>query len=311
MDSIKIGIVEPANFSGIALDELSDIGVVELYNESSSLSEFIEDKHIIFVRLHYLIDDYLIKDAKKLKYICSPTTGLNHIQVTKNVKILSLKGEEKFLRTIRATPEHIFGLTLSLLRNYKSAFLNLENQNWDRDKYRGEEVFNNSVGIVGMGRIGKILARYFKAFGSSVYFYDIDENVEYSADINKEQSIEDVIDKSNIIVLSIDYRKENSKMFGKKYFKLLQGKYFVNASRGEVVNEDDLMDFIEQNKFKGVAIDVLSDETDEPAMLREFVQCSKDKNVIITPHIGGATYTSMQRTEEFIVNKLKKSIKEG
>ena len=125
MAAFKIGICEPDHFSEKAVTVLSSIGEVSRYGgdrDRETIKAFISDKDAIFVRLLYKIDDDLLSQADRLKYICSPTTGLNHISVSDDYRILSLKGEYGFLSTIRATPEHVFGLSLSLLRNYKEAF---------------------------------------------------------------------------------------------------------------------------------------------------------------------------------------------
>ena len=245
----------------------------------------------------------MINNSKRLKYICSPTTGLNHIKVSNsNVKIISLKGEYSFLETIRATPEHIFGLTISLLRNYSHAFLSKENNMFTRAPYKGYELYQNKVGIIGLGRVGRIIANYFSAFESDVYYYDLIE-VEHETAIAC-KSIDEVIEKSNIIILCANYTLENEKMINSFHFHNMQGKYFINAARGELVDEKSLLDYLKKNWFKGVAIDVISDETQESDFLNEAIDLSKKYNIIITPHIGGATFSSMMRTEDFIAEKL-------
>lgn len=302
METFKIGICEPEDFSRNAIKELQNIGTVELFKDGN-LQQFISDKDIIFVRLKYAIDEYLIKNAESLKYICSPTTGLNHIKIsTDKVKVLCLKGEYEFLDSIRATPEHVFGLTLALLRNYSHAFLSVHNKEFNRNPYKGYELFGNTVGIIGFGRVGKLIAKYYKTFGAEVFFYDVEEKS--TDDAIKCESIDELIKRANIIILAANYTKENEKMISKNYFEYMQDKYFINAARGELVDEQSLLVYIKKNWFKGVAIDVISNETSESDFLNEILSLVQDRNLIITPHIGGATYSSMEKTEEFIVKKL-------
>lgn len=303
METIKIGIIEPDNFSLRAVNKLREVSIVELF-DGKDLKSFISDKYAIFVRLKYKIDDSLLETASNLKYICSPTTGLNHISMSKRIQIVSLKGEHEFLSSIRATPEHIIGLCLSLLRNYKTAFLNEKNRVWDRDKYRGYELYNNSIGIIGMGRIGKIIAKYFNSFDSKVYYFDTNEHLPNQEYADKLNTVEELIEKSRIIILCADYRDENRLFFNKHYFSMMKRKYFINASRGELIDEIDFLDFIKNGEYLGIGIDVLSNETSREFLLDDFITAAEGRNVIITPHIGGATYTSMERTEEFVVNKL-------
>lgn len=304
MDTIKIGILEPEDFSHIALTKLQTLGSIELY-DGKDIDLFISNKDVLFVRLRYNIDDELIRNASNLKYICSPTTGLNHIEISNSkIHIICLKGEYEFLSTIRATPEHVFGITLGLLRNYSHAFLSENNKNWNRDAYKGYEIYNSRVGIIGLGRVGKIIANYFTAFDAKVSFYDILPLDEYETKYTRCKSIDELIANNDIIILSTNYNPENSKMITAQYFKMMKGKYFINAARGELIDEDGLLEAIEENVFAGVAVDVLDGETKGYESLSKLITLQKDRNIIITPHIGGATFTSMKRTEEFITDKL-------
>lgn len=302
METFKIGICEPSDFSKKAVDMLEKVGEVHLFT-GGELSDFIADKNAIFVRLGYSIDEDLLKNAAYLKYICSPTTGLNHIKVSKDLySIVSLKGEYEFLDSIRATPEHVFGLTIALLRNYAHAFLNSSNPIFDRNPYKGYEIFDNEIGIIGFGRVGKIIANYYNTFGAHVYYYD---SVEKESDIaTKCNSIDEVIKNSNIVVLATNYTPENEKMISEKQFEMLKGKFFINAARGELVDEDKLIEYIQKDWFKGIAIDVIANETDTSEFYEKLLNCVSKTNLIITPHIGGATFSSMERTEEFIAKKL-------
>ena len=308
MDLKKVGILEKDNFSYEAIERLSKFYDVYFYDANKSLKSFIEDKYALFVRLAHQIDDELITNATSLRYICSPTTGLNHISVSSpDIGIVSLKGEYEFLSTIRATPEHIMGLTFSLLRNYKFAFRSTENVEWNRDTYRGYEIYNRDIGIIGYGRIGKLLCGFFQAFGAKLHVYEIDKercSGVCGHSVVFHNSIEELIQTSSIVILCVNYEPQNKEMISKKHFDLLNGKYFINASRGELVNENDFLNFIENGDFLGVAADVFANETGSMDTYQKMLELAIDKNVIITPHIGGATYTSMHRTEEFIVDKL-------
>jgi D-3-phosphoglycerate dehydrogenase len=304
---MRIGILEPKDFSKKALNSLSKIGRVSLFDDKF-LDDFLYDKEIVFIRLGYIIDKNFLKKAKELKFLCTPTTGLNHINIKecqeRNIKIISLKGEVEFLSNIRATPEHTFGLVLSLLRNYKSAFLSRNNNKWNREKHKGFEVYQNSIGIIGLGRVGRILVKYFKAFGAKIYFYEINNQTIGTNKSIKVNSIDELITKSNIIILSTSYDKKNHEFFNKKYIDLLKDKYFINTARGEILDEGYLIQKIEDNHFKGVAIDVIQNEQLKNNRLDKLIELSENYNLIITPHIAGATYSSMYKTEEFIVEKL-------
>lgn len=303
----KIGILEPECFSTHALNTLKQLGEVSFLS-NDNIHAFLQDKNIIFIRLKYFIDQPLLDSAPSLEYICTPTTGLNHLDLhevyRRNIKIISLKGEYEFLANVRATPEHIFGLTLALLRNYKKSFLNIQNDYWDRNLYKGYEIFDNRVGIIGMGRIGKILAKYFNCFGAQVFFYDKDLSIKGELATKKLNSIEELILSSNIVILCASYEKDNEKFFKSDYIDLLKDKYFINAARGEIVDEEYLVKKIEENYFMGIALDVITDESKQDNNLKRLLQLTENRNFILTPHIGGATFESMWKTEEHIANKL-------
>lgn len=303
---MQIGILEPQDFSDKAINELKLLGHVSYY-KNGNIYDFIKDKKILFVRLNFFLGKDLLENAKNLKYICTPTTGLNHLDLNylkhKNISVISLKGESKFLSDIRATSEHTFGLILSLLRNYKNAFSSSK-KFLDRDLYKGNEIFQNSIGIIGFGRVGKLLAKYIQVFGGNSFFYDRDKSKKEIFKSKKLDSIKELISRSNIVCLCASYDVENHEFFDKKYIDLLENKYFINTSRGELVDELYLIKKIKNHFFKGVAIDVFQNESKQKNNIDKFHSINKDLNFIMTPHISGATFTSMARTEEFITKKI-------
>lgn len=307
---MQIGILEKKDFSQKAIAILKKIDQVEFF-DGANLEKFVQDKEIIFLRLKYFIGKKILDRAGKLKFICSPTTGLNHLDLVeikkRNITVLSLGGENKFLFNIRATPEHTFGLLLSLLRNYKKAFLNRKNTAWDRDKFKGYEISGKNIGIIGFGRIGKILAKYFSVFGAKVFFYDINSKIKPYYGAAKINKLEALIKKCDVLLLCASFDKKNEKFFNKKYINLLKNKYFINTARGELVDEEYLIKKIKENHFRGVALDVISNETGKNN-LNKFIDLTENRNFILTSHISGATFESMCNTEEFLVKKLKKRL---
>lgn len=304
---MQIGILEPSDFSLKAIQSLKKIGDVSIYN-NGNIADFLLNKEIIFIRLNYFIGKDLLNNVTKLKYICSPTTGLNHLDLDflekKNIEVISLKNETHFLSDIRATPEHTIGLILSLLRNYKKSFISKQD-NFNRDLYKGTELFESKVGIIGYGRIGRILSKYLDAFDSKIHFFDIDESIIPENNVIKCNSMDELIERCSIICLTASYH--NNMIIKSKEIDKMKNKYFINTSRGELIDESYFIKKIKKSHFKGVAIDVISNESFQNNNLKDFLKI-KDQNLIITPHIGGATYTSMQRTEEYIVKKLEKLI---
>lgn len=304
-----IGILEPDSFSDNALLALKSVGKIELLKKNN-LKLFVEDKEILFVRLKYKIDKELIDAASNLKIICSPTTGLNHIDTKyceeRKIRIISLKGEIAFLKTIKATAEHTLGLILALKRNYKSAFLNSNNCIWDRDQYRGYEINQCKIGIIGLGRVGIILSRYLMNMGAKVGYYDIKKK-NVSSKLIKYKSISALISETDVIVLCSSFDIEVGSILNRNEIDSMKNKYFVNTARAELTDEKYLVKKALLGHFAGVAIDVIQEEQTKKTNLDLWMKAVSNNNVIVTPHIAGATYTSMNKTEEFITHKLIKS----
>jgi len=314
-DELLIGIVEPEDFSTQALSLLSEYGELSLYDPiNDCLVDFINDQNVVFVRLRHYYGKLNVKTSTKLKFICTPTTGLNHIDVNYmdsiGVSVLSLKGEDGFLDSITATSEHAVGLLISLLRSYKPAFQCAKHGDCRRDNFKGYEINGLKVGLIGLGRIGKHLVKFLTAFSAEAYYYDISSDA-YSEDAIRVETLSDLVMISDAIILCASYSKSNEGMVDVEVIDKMKNKYFVNISRGELVNEKYLLSKVESGHFSGVAIDVYVGEQDDSNNLDLIKSlASGESNFIYTPHMGGATYTSMQKTELFMVNKLLLSMKE-
>ena len=224
----------------------------------------------------------------------------------RGVKVVSLRGEQIFLKTIRATPEHTFGLVLALLRRYAGAFPHVQAGGWNRDLFRGEELHGQRVGIVGLGRVGFRVASYCAAFGAQVSYIDR-RDVPADPEWRREADIGQLIKASRIVILCASYAHGDKPILGQAELSLLSGRYLVNTARGELVDEDALLALIEAGQLDGVATDVISHENGAN-QLQRWNRAALGRNVIVTPHIGGATSTAMAKTEIFIVQKLKQML---
>lgn len=302
---MRIGILEPKNFSSQALIALQKIGLVTIY-EGNNIGEFLSSLEALFVRLAFKIDKDLLRQCPQLRWLCSPTTGHSHldeIELTKRgIQILSLRGEREFLETIRATPEHALGLIIALLRKYRRAFDDCGDGKWDRDVCRGEEIHGNSIGIIGLGRVGYRLATYLHGMGARVNWYDPKDVLHHSEWI-RTPSVKTVIAESKVIVLCASHHAGQPPVLGREEIHWLKGRYFVNIARGELVDEEALLTAVSSGCLAGVAIDVLDCEN-KKHRLKDWRTLMAGRNLILTPHIGGATISAMAQTECRIADKL-------
>ena len=305
--------LEPLNYSQKAKDILVSLGNLKDYNyENKNLKSLLEYAEVIITRLNYNINSDFIDKCFRLKYILTATTGLDHIDLKytkiKGIKVVSLKGETKFLNNIYATSEHTWALLLSLVRNINPASKSIINNHWNRDLFRGTELFNKNIGILGFGRIGKKIARYAKAFGMNISFYD-PHVIKYPKYVTKINELNVFLNKSNILSIHIPYNKETHNFISEEELsRLPKSALIINTSRGGIIDEDALVHYLRNDHISGCALDVIKNELNNKLMIQSglYEYNLKNDNCIITPHIGGATYESMHITENFIANKFKK-----
>jgi D-3-phosphoglycerate dehydrogenase len=165
------------------------------------------------------------------------------------------------------------------------------------------------LGILGYGRIGKKIAEYGNVFGMEVGIYD--PHIQ-KCNVKRFNSIETFLEWTDILSIHLPLNKETKGMLNENLLrKLPKGALIINTSRGAVIDEPALVKLLEEKHIAGAAVDVLSAE--QPKELRNesvLLKYAKgNDNVIITPHIGGATIDSMKKTEVFVANKLKEFVK--
>lgn len=277
--------------------------------EKTDLKQKLQEVDIFWFRLAYKLNKDVIDNQTRCKFFVSPVTGIDHIDeiLCKNqgIEIICLRGETAFLKEVRATSEHTILLMMALMRNAVPAIQDVHQKNWQRDLFRGFELFKKNVGIVGYGRLGSIVADYCHAFGCQVGFFDIEEK-DHPAHIKKFSSLEECIKKSDIISIHIPYNESTHQNFDDTVMQYFDdSKWLINTSRGGVVDDIALLQLLKDKKIAGAALDVLNGEPDiSKNPLIEYAQ--NNRNLIITPHIGGCTYESFEKTEMFIAKKLLK-----
>ena len=161
-----IQITEPRDYSEKALAIYKSLGPV--YFSASPR----KDANVLVLRLAYKIDSSWMDKMPNLKVIATPTTGLNHIDMKeakkRKIKVISLKGHTSFLKDVPSTAEETLALMMALVRNIPWAFDDVKRGNWNRDTWRGHQFIHKTLGLLGCGRLGKIVAKYGKALGMRI-----------------------------------------------------------------------------------------------------------------------------------------------
>ena len=257
---------------------------------------------------HYF-DESLMDKCPRLKAIISNTTGVSHIDTkaaeTRKIEVISLVGEVEFLNNITSTAEHSFGLMLSLLRRIPWSFESVLEGEWNRFNHSSPAMLSRlSLGVVGLGRLGTMMAKYAMAFGMQVKYFDpyIPESENRPP---KSDSLISLVKTSDVISLHVPSNKKTYQLIDNEVLKNFpKSSVLINTSRGEVLDEGALIVALERGVIGGAALDVIDGEWsniyDHP--LVEYSR--KHDNLIITPHIGGATVESIVGAREFMAGKL-------
>jgi D-3-phosphoglycerate dehydrogenase len=309
---LKIVVAEASGFSAEAASLLRECGDVILADlDRAGLLSTVKEADVLWVRLRHQIDPEVMAAGLRLKMIVTPTTGLNHLDLNeahqRGIKVLSLQGETQFLNDIRATAEHTVGLMLSLLRHVPAALEDVRKGSWNRDSFKGRELFGKTIGVVGYGRLGRIVAKYLSAFDARILVSDphVDRS-SFDSGISV-SGLEDLLQQSDIVTLHVSWSPTTQSFFGREQFsKMKAGAWFVNTARGEVIDETALLDALRSGQLAGAAVDVLCGEQHDGKMNHPLVAYAREHdNLLITPHIGGCTVESMEKTEVFMARKLR------
>tara|TARA_B100000530_G_scaffold212558_1_gene136245 strand:+ start:1064 stop:2011 length:948 start_codon:yes stop_codon:yes gene_type:complete len=246
-----------------------------------------------------------LRHLKKIKVICTASTGINHIDTDyckkKNIKIINIAKDKKIINRISSTAELAFGLTLALIRNIVPSFIDVQKKNWDYEKFIGRQINSLKVGIIGYGRLGKLYHKYCKVFGAQTKIYDPFVKVKSKDFI----SLKKLLMNSDIISMHIHAAK-NFKFMDKKKINLMKKNIcLINTSRGEIIDEDELVKFLKKNKLAKVGTDVLFNEVKNKFSSSLYKYSKKSINqVLITPHIGGMTFEGQELAYTHAAKKL-------
>lgn len=318
MNTIQILIAESKGFSPEAAWVLQNEGsLVQADLNRAGLVASVATADVLWVRLRHFIDAEVMEAAPRLQAIVSPTTGLNHIDLAeakrRDIRVFSLRGEIAFLKDIRATAEHTIGLIFGLLRHLPAATTHVRSGGWNRDLFSGRELHQKTVGVVGYGRLGRIVARYLKVFEARVLASDpaaSPENIEEDVTLLPLSSL---LEQSDIVTLHVNLCAATQGFFGVRQFEnIKEGAWFINTSRGELLDENALLASLESGRLSGAALDVLCNERSAGMANHPLVEyAAAHDNLLITPHLGGGTFESMQKTEVFLAQRVADWLRKG
>tara|TARA_A100001201_G_scaffold136917_1_gene126368 strand:- start:1379 stop:2194 length:816 start_codon:yes stop_codon:yes gene_type:complete len=243
--------------------------------EVKSREEVTKDVVYLFVApnyLNYKITEDFIK-GMNLKGIISPSTGTNHIEV-KSIPIIDIKSDN-VLNSITSTAEHNLFLCLSITRQIGTI----------------EELSTKTLGIMGFGRLGKMLNLIGLNIFKDIKIYD------------DTYTDEDFFKQTDFLSINITLEDRNINLVNKNFInKFKKNIFIINTARGEVVDEEDVIDLINKGKVLGYATDVIKEEYTSKATLLKLIS---DPRILITPHIGGTAISAQEKAYKRVIKKLK------
>jgi D-3-phosphoglycerate dehydrogenase / 2-oxoglutarate reductase len=239
------------------------------------------------------------KSLPRLKVISKYGIGLDKVDVKAATE---LKVPVTFCPGVNHTTvaEHVFGLMLAIYRDIVPQCNFVKSGEWKR--LTGHELFGKTIGVIGMGRIGKEVATRARAFGMNVIGYDIywDDKFAQANNVTRAASIEDVLKASDIVTLHTNLTAETRHLINDKRLALMKkGSVLINTARGELVEINDVIAALKSGQLLGYGADVLDQEP--PPKDHPLFACL---NAVITPHIGSRTYESVARQAKMAAENL-------
>ncbi len=315
-------ITESHNYSKEALKIYKSFGQVftlkEIQKNALFEKKVLKTVDILVVRNLTQVNRKFIDSLPNLKIVASPTTGLNHIDVAylkeKNIKLITLRGRKSFLKNITSTAEHTMALILSLYRHVPWSFEEVKKGKWPRDEFIGNQLKGKTIGILGYGRLGKIVKRYAKAFNMDVIAYDPHVYAgKMRKDGVKKVGMENLLKSSDIVSIHVLLTSETYDLIKPNHLRLMKrNSILINTSRGEIIEKNALFKALKNKWIKGAAIDVMHDEKKDGSHLKKdplYSYSKNNKNLLIISHLGGVSFEAMEATEDFIARLVKSQIK--
>lgn len=293
-------------------DNLSDLGV-QIFREAEGievdvkvglshdeLKEIIGEYHGLAVRGATKVNADIIAAADNLKVVGRAGTGLDNVDIPaaskRGIVVMNTPGGNTV-----TTAEHTISMMMALARNIPQAHASMKAGKWEKKKFSGTEIYGKTLGVVGLGKIGSVVADRAMGLGMNVMAYDPFLSEEQARQLGvRLGSVDDIFKEADFITLHVPLTDDTRGIINTKNIaKMKDGVRIVNCSRGPVVVEDDLADGIESGKVAGAALDVYASE---PPGLTRLVSLDR---VICTPHLGASTREAQDNVAIAVANQIR------
>ncbi len=282
----KILVSDSLSDEGLSILKSSKEFVVDVKTglKPEELKGIIGDYDALIVRSATKVTSEIIEAGTKLKIIGRAGVGLDNVDLkaatARGIIVMNTPGGNTI-----STAEHTMTMILSLSRNIPAADLSMKKGEWKRKDFMGVELYNKTIGIVGLGRIGMEVAKRSLSFGMRVKAYDPFLSREVAESVGVELvSLEDIYKNADYITVHVPLTEETTGMISDDEFAMMkQGVRVVNCARGGIIDEEALVRALESGKVAGAALDVYVTEPPKDSKLIKF------NSVVLTPHLGAST----------------------
>ncbi|WP_099210591.1 2-hydroxyacid dehydrogenase [Thermococcus henrietii] len=276
------------------LKKWADVDVI-LYPSVEELKEVIGKYDGLIVSPLNPVPGEVLEKAERLKVISCHSAGYDHVDIEtatkKGIYVTKVAGVLS-----EAVAEFAVGLTVALLRKIAYADRFIRSGKWDSHRtvwsgFKGiETVYGKKIGILGMGAIGKAIARRMKAMGTEILYWSRSRKPDIEEEVGARYlPLDDVLRESEVVILALPATKETYHIINEDRLKLLEGKYLVNIGRGTLVDEEALVKALKDGKLKGYATDVFENEPVQEHELFDY-----EWETVLTPHYAGLSKEAME-----------------
>src|SRR5215468_4607716 len=255
-----------------------------------ALLSALADVDAVIVRSATSIDAEALARAPKLRVVARAGVGLDNVDVEAATKAGVMVVNAPSSNTVSAA-EHAVGLLLACARNVPQAMASLKSGEWKRSEFTGAELYQKVAGILGLGRIGELVAQRLAAFGMQVIAYDPYVPTARAAQLGvRLVSLEDLLAEADFITVHLPRNAETTGLIGERELRLVKpGVVIINAARGGIVDEQALALALKEGRVGGAGIDVFATEPPADSPLLAF------PNVVVTPHLGASTHEAQEK----------------
>ena len=286
------------------------------YRPSSrdDLLKIIGDYDAFWGHVELQIDKEVLRRASRLQVVLSASTGTNHIDkeelARRGIRLLSITRDYGLLDTFSATAECAWMLLLACHRHFHASTASVFKGCWNGEAFRGRQLLDRTLGVLGVGRLGRMVVEMGKGFRMRVLGCD---RVPFAIDGVEPVDFDTLLRKSDVISIHIHMDPENHHLFNDETFSRMKpDSILVNTSRGDIIDETALLAALESGRLAAFGADVVSNEWRDDMRESPLVQYAMTHdNVAITPHLGGCTYRSLADARVFAARKLVHYLKTG